>query len=96
MDTIKQTEMKELNKKRVSHMNKKTSGNQGLQQKSNQRKQYLLKYKKQLVKYAEVELRKMDKKTRKLMTIHKALHPREISCQRAEKAVKQEDNINYY
>ncbi len=59
--------------------NKKTSQNQALQQKSHQKNKHLssplIKYSGPFLKWMKEELRQMDQKNRKLMTM--ALNPRD-------------------
>ena len=75
-DTIKQVEMKK-NPKRISQENQKTTRNKALQQKPYQRNKYLDCTPCYILKWAREELRQMDQRTRKLMTMHKALHSKD-------------------
>ena len=80
--TIKQAEMKEKNKKRVSQTNVKASQNQQQLSSRNLMKEIntlsisLVKYLVPFLKGTRKELRQIDQMTRKLMTMHKALHLR--------------------
>ena len=74
---------------------KKTFRNQTLQQESHQRDKYLgypnCKILGTILKIDEVRIQKMDQRTRKLKTIHQALHPRDntdYTCQ--EKNIKED------
>ena len=77
VDTIKHSTIRE---KIIKSTLEKTSQNPALQQKSFQKNKHLgsssYKIARILLKIKE-ELRHMDQRTRKLMTIHKALHPRD-------------------
>ena len=80
-DTIKQTEMKEKIQKEYLRKTKKL-----LETKLNRRNLIkgintlavpLVRYSGPFLKWTREELKQMDQRTRKLMTMHKALHPRD-------------------
>ena len=77
VNTIKQAEMEEKNLKSVSQENKKTTRNQTLWQKSHQINERLGYPLCKILGTIREELKQMDQRTRKLMTMHKALHPRD-------------------
>ena len=67
--------------KRIPQENAKTTRDKTLQQKPHQRKKTwavtLVRYSGPFLKWTREELKQMDQRTRKLMTMHKALHPRD-------------------
>ena len=67
--------------KRIPQKNKKALRNQAQQQKSYQRNKYLsrpiIRYSGPFLKWTKEELRQIDQRTRKLMTMHKAVRPRD-------------------
>ena len=71
--------MKQKKKKKiVPQTNDRIPGNQALQQESSQRDEHqgslpAIRYSGPFLKWARKELRQMDQRTRKVMTIHKAL-----------------------
>ena len=82
-DTIKQLEMKEKIMKRVLQMNKETSQNSALLYSKNLIKEINtlvvshVRFSRPFLKWTREKLRQMNEKTRKLMTKHKALLPRD-------------------
>ena len=80
-DTIKQQEIKEKFFKKVSKKSQKITRNKTLLQETCQRDKYLgsplIRYSGPFLKWTREELKQMDQRTRKLMTMHKALHPRD-------------------
>ena len=80
-DTIKQVEMKDkiqkecLGRTRKLHETKLSSRN--LIKGINTRAVSLVRYSGPFLKWTRDELKQMDQRTRKLMTLHKALHPRD-------------------
>ena len=83
-DTIKQVEMKNKIQKEYLRRTRKL-----LETKLNSRNLIkgintwavpLIRYSRPFLKCTRDELRQMDQRTRKLMTIHKALHPRDDIC----------------
>ena len=79
-DTIKQVEMKDKiqNKylRRTRKLLETKLSNKNLIEGINTWAVPLVRYSGPFLKQTRVELRKMDQRTRKIMTIHKALHPR--------------------
>ena len=79
-DTIKQVEMKDKIRKEYFRRTRKTTRDKTLQQKSYQINTWavpLVRYSGPFFKWTRDELKQMDQRTRKLMTMHKALHPRD-------------------
>ena len=80
-DAIKQVEMKEKHQERVSKENQKTTRDKTIELKPYQRNRYLGCTLRNLfgtfLKWTREELKQMDKRTRKLMTMQKALHHRD-------------------
>ena len=66
----------------------KTTQNQIIYQKSHQRALTLVRYSRQFLKRTREELQQMDQRTRKLMTMHRGLYPRDpktdYMCQEKE------------
>ena len=65
----------------ISQENQKATRDKTILQKPYQRNKYLgctrVRYSRPFLKWAREELEHMDQRTRKLMTMHKALHPRD-------------------
>ena len=70
MDTIKQAEMKEKNKKRIPQENEKTTRNHLIKE-INIWAVSLVRYSVPFLKWTRVELQKMDQRTRKLMAMRR-------------------------
>ena len=80
-DTIKQTEMKEKVKKEYLRRTRKLLEtklySRNLIKGINTWAVPIIRYSGPFLKWTREELRQIDQKTRKLMTMHKALHPRD-------------------
>ena len=81
VDVIEQAEMTQKYYKRVSLENKKTSRNQTIKQnltkETNTCSVFLVRYSGPFLKLTREEVQQMDQRTRKLITVYKALHPRD-------------------
>ena len=80
-DTIKQVQMKDLIRKEYLRRTRKLLetklSSRNLIKGMNTRAVLLVRYSGPFLKWTREELKQMDQRTRKLMTMHKALHPRD-------------------
>ena len=79
------------NKKSVSQMNEKTSRNQALQLKTYQREVRLVRYSGRFFKWTREELCQINQRTRKLMSIHKALKSKDDINHMYQKKMEEEN-----